>query len=87
MGQEASTISFWEGKTPCWAIRGCVAAARELCQATHDRSRPCWEQMSLCKQMFGIDTCFQCEVRLLYDASATRLRAFDSPGPPWRSCA
>ncbi len=87
MGHQASTGNFWEGKTPCWAIRGCVAAAQEICQATHDPARPCWEQTTLCKKLFGIDTCSYCEVRRLYDASLSRLHRIDPADPPWRSCA
>ena len=87
MGQEAPATGFWEGKTPCWAIRGCVAAARELCQAARDTSRPCWEQMTLCKQLFGIDTCSLCEVRRLYDPSASQLNRMAPTEPPWRTCA
>jgi len=54
------------GKSPCWVIRGCIPAARELCRAYQDQSRPCWEQHTLCKELFDIDSCFACKVYRLY---------------------
>ena len=58
---------FWDGKVPCWVIRGCPPDARRACEAYLDQSRPCWElEDTLGKKMLGIDTCFMCEVYRLY---------------------
>ena len=55
--------SFWADKQPCWAIRGCIPQARHLCRAYQDQSQPCWEQQdTLCKELFGLETCFVCDV-------------------------
>ncbi|MHC4481152.1 MAG: MerR family transcriptional regulator [Planctomycetota bacterium] len=68
MRQKAGSAgrSFWADKTPCWVMRGCIPAARTRCAAYINRGRPCWEQDILCKQLFDIDTCFNCEVRERY---------------------
>ena len=54
---------FWTDKVPCWVIRKCISQARQQCGAYQDQSRPCWEhQDTLCKELFGLDTCFVCKV-------------------------
>lgn len=58
--------TFWAGKTPCWKMRGCIAEARQRCAAYLNRSEPCWVQDTLCKEFFGIDTCWTCPVRKRY---------------------
>ena len=64
--------NFWVDKTPCWVLRGCVAEARHECPAYLDQSRPCWELGdTLCKKLFGIDTCFVCDLyKRYYDPEA-----------------
>ena len=57
---------FWMGKTPCWVTRGCIPEARQLCRSYQDQSRPCWEENTLCKELFDMDTCSTCEVFKLY---------------------
>jgi hypothetical protein len=57
---------FWLDKEPCWVIRECIPEAREICIAYNDQTRPCWEQNTLCKELFDIDTCFGCEVYKRY---------------------
>jgi hypothetical protein len=61
---------FWADKTPCWIFRGCVAEACDTCPAFYDRSRPCWEQDTLCKRLLDMDSCFACEVYQRYAPSA-----------------
>ena len=46
---------------PCWAIRQCSNEEREICQAYHSDSYPCWEASekgTLCKNT----NCRECEV-------------------------
>ena len=62
----AEPRAFWEGKTPCWVIRGCIAEARGSCEAYRDQSRPCWQRRCLCKEQLDLDTCFVCEVYRRY---------------------
>ena len=63
--------SFWRGKTPCWVMRECSAEARVLCPAYRRQSRPCWEEVCLCKKLLKIDTCFACEVFEKYGGEPT----------------
>jgi hypothetical protein len=66
------------GPVHCWDVRSCLVEARGQCAAFLDPSRPCWEQRTLCKETFGIDTCFVCKVYLQYgpqsDPGAARSR-------------
>jgi MerR family transcriptional regulator, heat shock protein HspR len=46
---------------PCWAIRQCSIGERELCQAYHSDTFPCWEASekgTLCKNT----NCRECDV-------------------------
>ena len=63
---KATEHGFWRNKTPCWRMRGCIWTAREACKAYRNPERPCWEQETLCLELFGIDTCEECEVYRLY---------------------
>jgi hypothetical protein len=57
---------FLADKTPCWILRGCVEDACDTCIAFYDRARPCWEQDTLCKRLLDMESCFACEVYMLY---------------------
>ena len=60
--EEGKAGTFWEGKMPCWTIRDCIPAVRQICSAFFDQTRPCWKQETPCKRLLGVSTCFSCEV-------------------------
>lgn len=61
---------FWADKTPCWVLAGCVEDACNSCVAFYDRTRPCWEQDTLCKKLLDTESCYACAVYRLYARKA-----------------
>jgi hypothetical protein len=63
------SLSFWEGKTPCWDMFHCPDAIKKECPAFSYRTLPCWQiEGTYCKlldsgpQGMDTDICHVCRV-------------------------
>ncbi len=41
--EDRQSISFWQGKTPCWEMCHCPESIKNQCPAPRNLSLPCWE--------------------------------------------
>ena len=40
--EERQSISFWQGKTPCWEMCHCPVSIKNQCPAPRNPFLPCW---------------------------------------------
>lgn len=59
----AGSVSFWEGRTPCWDAKNCSPEKRNSCPAYQNGKRACWQVLREQEGQLK-DECLGCNVFL-----------------------